>query len=229
MAKVTVPRAEVAELLGLSPDVSDEELHKAFADAAAALDAKKRGQAADAEEQRLRAEDRRLVNAAYNDGRIVNRDNWAAILATNRRENRALLASLACGLPPEQKVTVDEGLETTHRKVLSRLGIQPAPASPRTVAASESPQADQALYDVLGQKMPPAIPAPVVIRKGVDPADYTREQQYSDFAHKLGPVFSAGVPRPPAGDTIFIPSPNDPYRWDEAAGRFVEKNPYREI
>lgn len=98
-----------------------------------------------------------------------------------------------------------------------------------TVAASSDPHADlreRAVLDVLG--LPTArTPEPVLLRKGTSPADYTTEQQYQDFAHKLGGPIAVGVPRPPAGDVYYQPSPNDPYEF--VNGQWREKNPYKEI
>jgi hypothetical protein len=138
--------------------------------------------------------------------------------------------------PPPPQAPADAELEAIHARVMRAAGM---PTQLRAVAAS-----DNAPTATGGGATPPPAPAarvdkfgfpiagterPVVLKKGVSPADYTREEQYRDFAHKLGLRFSQGVPRPPAGDTVFIPSPNDPYRWDAASGQFVEKNPYREV
>ena len=50
----------------------------------------------------------------------------------------------------------------------------------------------------------------------------------------LGGKFTQGVPRPPAGDTYYAPSPHDTYRWvdnDDGTGQFEPKaeREYREI
>ena len=73
----------------------------------------------------------------------------------------------------------------------------------------------------------PDVPAPVLLRKGTDPADWTPEQQYKNFVHNLGGKFATGVPKPPGGDVIYQPSPNDVVEFRD--GQWVEKNPYREI
>jgi hypothetical protein len=99
-----------------------------------------------------------------------------------------------------------------------------------TVAASSDPFADARERQVLDQLGLPVaqVPPPVLLQKGIDPADYNREDQYRDFMHKIGLGRQLGVPRPPAGDSWYQPSPNDPYRWDASAGRFVEKQPFHE-
>jgi hypothetical protein len=104
--KISVLRSEVIELLGLPADVDDATLHAAM-DAAVAR--RKAREASSAEEQRLQAEDHRLVNAAYSDGRIADRNNWIAALAADRVANRALLASLAPELRCTERVVVDRG------------------------------------------------------------------------------------------------------------------------
>ena len=65
MAMIQVPRAEIIELLGLSPDVDNATLQAAM-EAAIARGKQHEVTAAQASrEQQLRAEDRRLVNAAF--------------------------------------------------------------------------------------------------------------------------------------------------------------------
>jgi hypothetical protein len=179
--------------------------------------------AASAEERQLRAEDRRLVNAAYNDGRIINRDNWVQHLAADRVGNRALLASLAPGLRPNERVVVDEGLEQTHRQVMARLGIQPPPGakpSPaRTVAASyEAPTPSNGpILDDLGLPIP-QVPPPVRISRGVDPSQYTERERQDAMLRRLGPQFHPGTKPPPAQDVWYQPSPNDHSVYVEGDG-----------
>ena len=73
----------------------------------------------------------------------------------------------------------------------------------------------------------PQVPKPVQISKGADPADWTKEQQFNDFSHKLGGKFAAGVPKPPAGPGYYWPSPNDVTEFVD--GEWRQKNEYREI
>jgi hypothetical protein len=88
----TVFRSEVTELLGLPVDVDDTTLNASLE---TALSEQRVQAAASTEEQRLQTEDRRLVDAAYTDGRICSRETWVNALATDRVTNRTLLASLA--------------------------------------------------------------------------------------------------------------------------------------
>lgn len=216
MAKmVNVPRAEILRLLGLSSDVDDETLNTAIE---AALSRQKTREAAGAEE-RLRAEDRRLVNAAYNEGKIVNRDNWVAALAANRQENRAVLASLAPGLPPEQRVAVGEELQT----VMGRLGItSPAGAPPPRRVAASSYQApvpsSRPAVDMVGLPIPPLLPPPVLISKGTPPAQWTERQRQDAMLRRLGPRFHPGTEPPPAQDVWYQPGPNDHSVYVEGEG-----------
>lgn len=231
MAMIKKPRAEICALLRLPPDVDEETLNAEFQKANARLDAAKEAKAVAAAEARLVAEDREIVNAAISAGKF-GKDRaqfWIDACARDRANNRAAIASLAPVLADRSRAAgVDPEAEAVHAQVLARLGLAP---QPRTVAASGDPQADlreRQVLDLVG--LPTGqTPPPVLLRKGTDPADYTPEQQYQDFAHKLGGLFAVNVPKPPAGDVVFVPSPNDPYRWDESAGRFVEKNPYKEI
>jgi hypothetical protein len=235
---VAVPRAKVAELLGLPEDTDDATLMAAWDAKAAALNAEEKALVAAAAEAAACAEDRRIVNAAISDGRLPEsrREFWLASIPKNREGNRAVIASLAPIFRPAPQAPADAELEAIHARVMRAAGM---PTQLRAVAAS-----DNAPTATGGGATPPPAPAarvdkfgfpiagteqPVVLKKGVSPADYTREQRYQDFAHKLAGKFALGVPRPPAGDQIYIPSPNDPYRWDAASGQFVEKNPYKEV
>lgn len=221
MGMIQVRRSEVTELLGLPADVDDKTLHAAME---AAVSSQKAREAAGAEEQRLRAEDRRLVNAAYNAGKIVHRDNWIAALAVNRQENRALLASMAPGLPPEHQVAVDAELETTHRAVMGRLGIGSVPAEkpspPRTVAAAldqAPPGRGGQPVDGLGIPLP-GIPPPVRISKGTPPEQWTERQRQDAMLRRLGPRFWPGTEPPPAQDVWYQPGTNDVSHYVEGQG-----------
>lgn len=119
------------------------------------------------------------------------------------------------------------------KRAVREVRLQPADRSAidATVAASSDPHADlreRAVLDDLG--LPVAqTPPPVLLRKGTDPADWTKEQQYQAFAHKLGGKHAIGVPKPPGGDVYYMPSPNDVSEFNPDTGKWREKNPYREI
>jgi hypothetical protein len=233
MAKVNVPRAKVAELLGLPADTDEETLRQALSDAAAAIDAQKHAQAVSAAEARACAEDRRIVIAAYNNSKIpANKIGFYQDAMSRDREGiRAILASLASGLPraENEKIAGDADVQAVHDRVMGRLGIKPTSTPPRTVAAADhrptvvgggasAPPAPAPRLDDLGLPLPD-VPRPILIKKGTDPSEYTKEQQYQDFAHRLGGKFTRGVPRPPAPDQYFVPSPDDPYEFRDGEFR----------
>jgi hypothetical protein len=219
MAKINVPRAELAALVGLPASATDAELNKALAalrDAAAAREAQAIAAAA---EQQLVAEDRQIVNAAIAAGKIPNTEDrrqfWIEACARDRANNRAMIASLAAVLP----TVADAEAEAAHAQVMASLGLAP---KPRSVAASSGfgQQPGEALPAAYGS---PEVPVPVLLHKGKDPRDYTREEQYQDFVHKLGIGRRLGVPRPPAADSYYVPSPNDPYEFNQSTGQFEPK------
>jgi hypothetical protein len=228
MAKITVPRAQITELLGLPPDVDDETLNREMERAIAHVGAT----AVSAAEQRARAEDRRIVIAAVNDGRLTKSriEFWCDALSRDRTGNRAVLAALAPGLPPAQKV-VDPDAERAERQVLARLGIKPPPQapSPRPVAASGQASPSSPPVDMLGIPLVPQMPEPVRIFKGKDPATWSRQEQSDYFMHKLGPAVTRGgqVNRPPREDDWYVPSPHDTFEWVETGdgqGEFRPKS-----
>jgi hypothetical protein len=225
VAKIRVPRTEVCDLLGLPVDVDEETLQHAIAEA---VERQKSREALSAAEQEARAEDRRLVAAAFNDGRIVNCDKWINALAADRTANRALMASLAPGLPPAQKVPVDPELDRVEAQVMARLGPARAPSaqSLRTVAAAGTPPAESRPWrhstsglrstgpaatgplDDLGLPIP-GVPDPVRIQRGTPPEQWTQRQQEDFFLRQLGPRFYPGTQPPPQRDVWYQPSPND--------------------
>ncbi len=226
--KIDVLRSTLTEMLRIAPNSDEATIRKAMREAIAAneatIAAQHRQAATSAEEQRLQAEDRRLVNAAHNDGRILNREDWAQHLAADRVANRALLASLARGLRPDEQLVVDEELEASHRAVLRRLGIQSPPSAkssaPRTVAAASNFDAvarERAVLDDLG--LPIAqVPPPVRISRGSDPSDWTERQRQDWALRQLGPQFRPGTKAPPAQDVWYQPSPNDHSEYVEGEG-----------
>lgn len=226
--KIAVLRSKLTEMLGLPANSDDATIRKAMQEASEAHQASiadhEAQVAASAQEQRLRAEDRRLVNAAYNDGRIANRDNWIQHLAADRAMNRGLLASLAPGLRPDEQVVVDDGLDQTHRQVLARLGINPPPGAksspPRTVAAASyqaPPPSNRQAVDDLGIPID-IVPPPVRISRGTDPSQWTERERQDAMLRRLGPRFHPGTKPPPAQDVWYQPSPNDVSVYIEGEG-----------
>jgi hypothetical protein len=229
--KTVVPRAELVGLLGLSPDVSDEELQRELAGQLAAIKAAKEAQRVSAAEQRARAEDRGLVVAAHNDGRLSKGriEFWCDALRRDREGNRAVLASLAPGPRPSQPLPVDPGVEAVHAKIVGRLAKPATATPPQPLAAAAQPSIAPAPTDGLGLPIP-AVPAPVCIARGKDPQTWTYEERSNFFMHKLGPRLSQGVPPPPPTDRYYQPSPNDPYEWVETGdghGEFRPKSRYQ--
>jgi hypothetical protein len=183
----------------------------------------------------LTSEDARVIAAAANDGRI-SADNvltWANAMRADRDGTRRTLASLT-------SIKADLSTEQVHAKVLGRLGINPTPTAPRTVAAADyrpthvgggtapPPPPPASRVDAFG--FPVAdIPAPVVIQKGKPVSEWTPREQQDAMLRRLGQKFWPGTKPPPAGDTLYFPSPDDVSEFDESTGRWVEKNPYREV
>lgn len=221
MATVNVPRAELARLVGVSPDVDDATLHAAIEKTIAAQKARETAAARSGMEQRLEAEDRRIVAAAINDGRLSpgSRERWLKALKTNRGANRSVLASLAPGLRPTEKVVADQELEQLYGHVMAQMGFQPAAVSPpaRSVAASSQPVPSSGQsVDMLGLPVSPA-PDPVRISRGTPPEQWTRKQQSDYLQRQLGPRFWPGTEPPPAADQWYWPSPDDVAEYVETA------------
>jgi hypothetical protein len=227
---VQVPRAEIAELLGLPADTPEDVLLRKFYEGAAALAVQEEAQAVAAAEAAACAEDRRIVNAAYNAGKFpASRvEFWTDALKRDRERNRALVASLTPGLVPVEKIAADTDVEAVHNKVIGQLGFAPK-SSPRAVAASGDPFADgreRAVLDAFG--LPVAdVPPPVLLRKGTNVEDYTQEQHFDRFMNMLGGKFKASAKPLPQGDSWYLPSPNDTSEFKN--GQWVPKRPYREL
>jgi hypothetical protein len=124
----------------------------------------------------------------------------------------SVLASMLPGFAPAPTAAAAAGIERS----LGRLGITASLAAPSVVAAAAAPlpapyysPVGPAAMDGTGQMINP-IPAPVLLHKGKPRSEWTADEQYADFAHKLGPAISRGVPRPPRPDHVFQPSPNAP-------------------
>jgi hypothetical protein len=178
------------------------------------------------ETQGLTTEDARIIAAAAADRRISpdNIHTWCAAMRADREGTRRVLASL-----PKAWTRTRTVAAATPVSINGSAGREPTV----TGGGATPPPAPAAELDAFG--FPKArTPEPVRISKGVNPADYTREQQYQAFAHMLGGKFTQGVPRPPAGDTYYAPSPHDTYRWvdnGDGTGQFEPKaeREYREI
>ena len=224
--KVAITREEAIELLealGLPTHGTNEELAREMHKAAARLAAAEEAEKVAAAEAREVAEDKRIVNAAIGDGRLPEsrKGVWLDNLARNRAGTREVIAMLT-PLPSF---------------------LRPQPKKQRRVAAAEpnlGSNAERVIYPESkleqGRKDPfgflPPGSEPVVLDPGKDPKDFTREEQYRAFIDKLpGLSRRLGVPKPPAGPQVYIPSPNDPYRWNPEKGHFEPKpeTEYREI
>ncbi|WP_260737022.1 hypothetical protein [Mycobacterium sp. SMC-2] len=233
---VNVPRTEIVRVLGLSADVDDKTLQRALEVRLAAIEADKGAAAVSAAEQRARAEDRSIVMAAYNVGKIpASRiEFWCDALQKDRAGNRSVIAALAPALPPREKLAADADLERTHRQVMARLGIiqqPPGQQPPRTVAAAARvphpyDPSVRPPVDGLGNPLP-GIPPPVRYYQGKDPSTWTPEEQSNWFMHRLGGRFAQGVPRPPRRDAWYQPTGVEPYEFDEASGEWRAKPNYQ--
>lgn len=238
--EIAVPTAELAELLGLPPDVDDATLRKAMAELLASVEAREAREAevaAAAAEQRLQAEDRRIVAAACNEGKLpASRiEFWCSALQQDRARNRAVIASLSPGIISStervsadgKRVAVDGDLERVHNKVMAQLGVPTNPL--KSVAASGDPQADLREREVLDSVgLPTAqVPKPVVIQPGTHPSQWTPKQAQDAMLRRLGPRFFPGTEKPPAGDVVYFPSPNDVVEFKD--GQWIEKRPYKEV
>ena len=114
----------IAERLGMPAGSTVEELHRR----AEELNAARQDQVkVAASRQQLVDDNKRLVNAAYNDGRIRDRELWLRQLNADPVRNRPILASLSPGLRPAQQVVEDEALGRVEASVLGRLGMKPPP------------------------------------------------------------------------------------------------------
>jgi hypothetical protein len=119
---------------------------------------------------------------------------------------------------------------------LARKGFK---TPPRTLAAAgheptvigggaAPPPAPAPVLDAFGFPLP-QIPAPVVIKQGVPVEQWTQRQREDAMLRRLGPRFWPGTKPPPAGDVVYIPSPNDTSSFDESTGQWREKKPYKEV
>ena len=239
---VDVPRAEVLRLLGLPADSDDATMQAELDRQLDQIERDLDRQRVSAAERLARAEDRRIVHAAFNEGKIGGNkvEFWCDALQRDRDRNRQVLAALAPGLPPERKLPVDPEAEQVHRNVLRRLGVQ-EPARQVQAAADDGltpyqravRDADtrrkaekRVTYDDLGLPIPP-IPAPQVVSKGKPVEQWTEQEKADALQRQLGQRFWPGTKPPPKGDVYYQPSPNDPFEYDEASGQWRAKPNYR--
>jgi hypothetical protein len=240
---VEVPRAKVVELLGLPADVSDEDLGRALTQA---LESAGEAALVSAAEAGARAEDRSIVTAAVNEGRLpaTRIAFWLDALSRDRAGCRSVIASLAPGPKPPVPVQ-DPDVEAGRQGVmasLKRSGIDPPPRPVAAAAASAGTTTDTyaahaygEIMSRLGSRVPqasgsavaasaasnvlphnivagidqPGIPDPVLLHKGKAPEGWTKDEQFSYFAHKLGCGLQQLVAPPPRPDGWYQPSPND--------------------
>lgn len=237
-------RKEIAELVGLSPDASDETIRVAIAEK---LASQRSHEDKSRRERALAIEDQRLVAAAIADGRVVasRAEHWRHVLATDRDANRALLASLAPGLPPSQR---DIPASQAHSpkaeldRILANLGFpassqiarpsavyasaqSPAPASrPSPVRAgapaSQMTPAPRTSRDLIPNDF---VPDPVLIRRGKPSHERTQREISDECMRRLSPRTAVGLPPPPPEDVWYWPSPNDHFRWNEETQQFEAK------
>jgi hypothetical protein len=116
-------------MVGLPADSDDETLRRAMADLLAAHESREAEAIAASAEQRLQAEDKRIVAAAINDGRLpTDRATfWLDACKRDRAKNRAVISMLAKGLPPAEKVAADADLQRVHGRVMAGLGVPTNP------------------------------------------------------------------------------------------------------
>jgi hypothetical protein len=121
-----------------------------------------------------------------------------------------------------------EAANATKRAREVRLHESDRKAIDSAVAAA-SPEAiaqERQVLDTLG--LPVAqTPPPVLLSKGTNVEDYSPEQHYNRFLKMLGGQFAPFAGPLPAGDSWYVPSPNDVVEFKD--GRWTEKNPYREV
>jgi hypothetical protein len=187
---------------------------------------------ADHEARQLVQEDARLVAAAANSGRISvdNVPQWMMAMKADRAGTRRTLASLAPVRADMRRAAgIDPEVEAVHSNVMGRLGLstgKPGPARTVEAASGFGRQPGEVLPNPLSQ---PDIPPPVVLKRGKPQSEWTKREIEDHLQRKLGRKFWPGTRPSPPGDEIYLPSPADVSRFDEATGQWIPKNPYREI
>jgi len=186
--KIDVPRSKVLEVLGLPPNVDDATLKSALEQAIATQELRRSGAARASQEHALEAEDRRIVQAAVDAGKIgpQRAQFWMGALKSDRAANRALLASLAPDLPP-----------------------QPVHAAAPTTAAPKTPDArTQAAFNQLATEAAAATKPTnfEILEFGRPPSQWTDTERLDDALHRLtrghaghpGPESASGLSDPNA-------------------------------
>lgn len=238
---VDVPRAEVLRLLGLPADSDDATMQAELDRQLDQIERDLDRQRVSAAERLARAEDRRIVHAAVNDGRLTpgKVEFWCEALQRDRDRNRQVLAALAPGLPPDRKLPVDPEAEQVHRNILRRLGVQ-EPARQVQAAADEQPSPYQRAVrnsdkfadsssvkrDDLGFPIPD-FPRPQLVSRGKPIEEWTEQEKADAVQRQLGQRFHPGTKPPPKGDVYYLPSPNDPFEFDESTGQWRSKPNYK--
>jgi len=240
---VQVSQAELDKIaadIGLPAGSSMEAMLARAAELRGIAEAQKSAQKVAASQQQLVYQDKRLVNAAINDGRLTlaSQQFWVDALGRDRAANRALLASLAPGLPPAHRIAEDESLETTHNAVMGRLGLAAAPDR-RQVAASvpitsahpptppPAPRRTDAETDEWGFPVR-RIPDLVLTQRGKPVSEYTHDDHYAVFAEGLGLAFRRGAPPVPKQDAYYQGGLNDltrPVIGADGVATHFEANP----
>jgi hypothetical protein len=203
-----VPRAEVVELLGLPADVSDEDLGRALTKA---LESAGERALVSAAEGQARAEDRTIVVAAVNEGRVhpTRIQFWLDALQRDRAGCRQVIASLVPGLKPAVPIE-DPDVEVARQGVmasLKRMGVDPPP---RQVAAAVAPLPPPGVVvDSIAGSLS-QIPPPVRLTSGKPPETWSKRERDDAFIHAAFPMLRGAVPKPPGGEGVYLPSPNQP-------------------
>jgi hypothetical protein len=169
-----------------------------------------------AAERGARAEDRRIVFAAVNDGRIPEHrvDFYIEAMLKDREGVRGILAVLAQPSTPPRKRVVDARAGSALQRATG------------VVATDTTPQDE--IVDSLGLPIP-GVPAPVRIQRGKPREQWTKQEVDDAALWALGPKFRNGLKPPPGSDTVYQPSPNDPYEFVQTGngqGEFRAKDQY---
>jgi hypothetical protein len=194
-----VPRAEVVELLGLPADVSDEDLGRALTQA---LERQGTANLVSAAEAQARAQDRSIVTAAVNDGRLhpTRIAFWLDALQRDRAGCRQVLASLAAGLKPAVPIA-DPDVEVGRQGVMASLKRAGIVEPPRPIAAAAAPlpppgsALPQLSYDSLGMPIAP-IPGRIQISPGKPADQWTQQEMNNAVVARMAPQFRGHFPTP---------------------------------
>lgn len=213
---VTVTHEELAELLGVPASTSPARLARLLDKKTAEIDIR-------AEQRRVR-KDGKLVEAAIADGRLSegSRNQWVSALAGDRTNNRALLASLSPGLPPDVRLNQvrrqAQELDDIHDQVLASFGI--VRRNDGQVTAAAAAQSNWSAAPDAGTAGLPGLRG----WRGKPREQWTDSEVSDDMMRQLGPMFQGRVPRrAPGREVIYGDSPTALYKIDPDTGRFVER------